>query len=166
VLSYVLGWDVLVFSFLNFRGIFFCFNYFQITFFFCAPESISCLLIFFFFVVWCFDEKNYKPEVVEQKTKPETEVSSSCSGSQQVFNNALFNFVGAISLDDFLNTGKGLFEAVERGRVDHLFLDASRIRTPCHQKKALICLMAQCLENVQHIRSHRWRICSHQRPHP
>lgn len=36
VLSYVLGWDVLVFSFLNFRGIFFCFNYFQITFFLCA----------------------------------------------------------------------------------------------------------------------------------
>lgn len=113
---------------------FFCFNYFQITFFVRLRVSVVCLF-FFFFVVWCFDEKNYKPEVVEQKTKPETEVSSSCSGPQQVFYNALFNFVGAISLDDFLNTGEGLFEAVERGRVDHLFLDASRIRTPCHQKK-------------------------------
>ena len=93
------------------------------------------MFAYFFFDVWCFDEKNYKPEVVEQKTKPETEVSSSCSGPQQVFNIALFNFVGAVSLDDFLNTGEGLFEAVKRGRVDHLFLDASRIRTPCHQKK-------------------------------
>lgn len=132
VLSYVLGWDVLVFSFLNFRGIFFVLIIFKLRFLCaCAYQ----LFAYFFFVVWCFDEKNYKPEVVEQKTKPETEVSSSCSGPQQVFNNALFNFVGAISLDDFLNTGKGLFEAVERGRVDHLFLDASRIRTPCHQKK-------------------------------
>lgn len=116
------------------RNFFFVLIIFKLRFF-CAPARIICLLIFFFFVVWCFDEKNYKPEVVEQKTKPETEVSSSCSGPQQVFNNALFNFVGAISLDDFLNTGEGLFEAVERGRVDHLFLDASRIRTPCHQKK-------------------------------
>merc|ERR1719331_2528854 len=86
---------------------FFCFNYFQITFFFVRLRVSVVCLFFFFFVVWCFDEKNYKPEVVEQKTKPETEVSSSCSGPQQVFNNALFNFVGAISLDDFLNTGKG-----------------------------------------------------------
>lgn len=43
VLSYVLGWDVLVFSFLNFRGIFFCFNYFQITFFVRLRVSFVCL---------------------------------------------------------------------------------------------------------------------------
>jgi len=116
------------------RNFFFVLIIFKLRFFLCAC-AYQLFAYFFFFVVWCFDEKKYKPEVVEQKTKPETEVSSSCSGSQQVFNNALFNFVGAISLDDFLNTGKGLFEAVKRGRVDHLFLDASRIGTPCHQKK-------------------------------
>ena len=42
VLSYVLRWDGLVFSFLNFRGIFF-FNYFQITFFVRLRVSFVCL---------------------------------------------------------------------------------------------------------------------------
>jgi len=116
------------------RNFFFVLIIFKLRFFVRLRVSVVCLF-FSYLSSGVLTKKNYKPEVVEQKTKPETEVSSSCSGPQQVFNNALFNFVSSISLDDFLNTGEGLFEAVERGRVDHLFLDASRIRTPCHQKK-------------------------------
>ena len=75
---------------------------------FCARTRI----IFFFFTR--FDGKN----------------SSSCGLFQEAFNIALFNFVSSVSLDDFLNTSEGFFEAVERGGVDHLFLDASGIGTP------------------------------------
>lgn len=135
MLSNVLRWDGLVFFFIPkfSRNSFLII--FKITFFVRLRVSVVCLFFSSSLSSGVLTRKIIKPEVVEQKTKPETEVSSSSSGPQKVFNNALFNFVGAISLDDFLNTGKGLFEAVKRGRVDHLFLDASRIRTPCHQKK-------------------------------
>merc|ERR1719319_1999879 len=71
VLSYVLGWDVLVFSFLNFRGIFFVLIIFKLRFL-CA--CAYHLFAYFFSLSSGVLTRKIKTGS-RTKDKPETEVS-------------------------------------------------------------------------------------------